>query len=77
MEEDILNYSPTLMFRGTPCVAFDIFLNYFVMEICFRKLIFVAFVAIRIERNLFQLKILIAIFQKSHCLVKINCGNEI
>ena len=20
MEEDILNYSPTLMFRGTPCI---------------------------------------------------------
>ena len=42
MEEDILNYSPTLMFRGTPCVAFDIFLNYFVMEFYFRNLMFVA-----------------------------------
>ena len=24
MEEDILNYSPTVMFRGTPCIRFEI-----------------------------------------------------
>ena len=24
MEEDILNYSPTVMFRGTPCNTFTI-----------------------------------------------------
>ena len=23
MEEDILNYSPTVMFRGTPCILMD------------------------------------------------------
>ena len=27
MEEDILNYSPTVMFRGTPCILFFSFLT--------------------------------------------------
>ena len=27
MEEDILNYSPTLMFRGTPCIKKNFNLN--------------------------------------------------
>ena len=24
MEEDFLNYSPTVMFRGTPCIFIDL-----------------------------------------------------
>ena len=28
MEEDILNYSPTVMFRGTPCIYRFIIINY-------------------------------------------------
>ena len=27
MEEDILNYSPTVMFRGTPCILFFFIFN--------------------------------------------------
>ena len=28
MEEDIQNYSPTVMFRGTPCILFHFLYNY-------------------------------------------------
>ena len=28
MEEDILNYSPTVMFRGTPCSSLGVYSGY-------------------------------------------------
>ena len=28
MEEDILNYSPTVVFRGTPCIIDNFFLQF-------------------------------------------------
>ena len=33
MEVDILNYSPTVMFRGTPCTKHEILLQIFIINL--------------------------------------------